>query len=317
MKSFAFSPGSGEPLTATSYKVEGGNRTVGDAGCSATAVVIVHWNRPDECRRTVEAFWAQGVPLDVIVVDNGSRPECLDRLIRSLSGAHVIRLLTNVGWGPAVNIGLSHWLAHSGHEWVLVAPHDALPQPGCLARLFGELDRRPLAGIACAEYGLSLRPAYGWLRGAQCVTRRPGHGWEAVPFPHGTLMAFRRDMLRQIGLFDERYFAYGEETEFGYRARRGGWEVGQVWGAVVSNPIRQATARLTWYLLARNSLLNVYQISGLVPACVRTLATLAGALKGTIIQGPDGCTPKLRLRAIKDFWAGKLGPPPEDLFAAD
>jgi GT2 family glycosyltransferase len=276
-----------------------------------TVLVVVHWNRPEECIRTVQAFRAQGLPLGVIVVDNGSGQRAQERLERALTDVVLLRLAANVGWGPAVNVGLRYWLAHHDQEWVLVAPHDALPHVGCLHRLCAELERNPRAGIACAEYGEPLIPGYSWWSGATVAPHARGSGWQPVHYPHGTLMAFRRAMLLDIGTFDDRYFAYGEETEFGYRARRSGWEVGQVWGAVVSNPIRAASSRLTWYLLLRNSLLNVYQVSGVVPAAFRTLVALGAMLRPW--RQPAGLSAGLRLRAIRDFWTGRLGPPPADI----
>jgi len=45
-------------------------------------------------------------------------------------------------------------------------------------------------------------------------------GWEDAGYPHGTLLLARRECLLDIGLFDERYFAYCEEADLGERARR-------------------------------------------------------------------------------------------------
>ena len=280
-----------------------------------TTLVIVHWNRPQECIRTVESFRGQDSTFNVIIVDNGSRPEAKESLERSIQNATIIGLSTNIGWGPAVNVGLRHWMAHHAEEWVIVAPHDAMPHEGCLRLLFDELGRQPRAGIGCAEYGLELNATYDWLHGARVMQRQRGVGWEDVVHPCGTLMAFRRAMLDEIGYLDEHYFAYGEEVEYAFRARRAGWEVGQVWGATVSNPIREASSQLTWYLLVRNSILNVYQISGFIPACIRTLAALAGVIGMKIIprRAPEGDCARLRLRAIRDFWVGRLGSPPLDL----
>src|SRR5205807_910387 len=61
-------------------------------------------------------------------------------------------------------------------------------------------------------------------------------GWEDAGHPHGTLMVAARACLTDVGLFDERYFAYCEEADLGERARRAGWEVGVVWDALVANP---------------------------------------------------------------------------------
>ena len=40
-------------------------------------------------------------------------------------------------------------------------------------------------------------------------------------------MLARRECLADVGLFDERYFAYCEEAELAIRAKQAGWQVGR------------------------------------------------------------------------------------------
>jgi GT2 family glycosyltransferase len=141
----------------------------------------------------------------------------------------------------------------------------------------------------------------------------PGNGWESATFPYGTLMAYRRACLEQIGLFDERYFTYTEEYEIALRARRAGWEVGIVWGAVVKNPMAAASSELMWYLLIRNQLLAVYQTDGRARAMVLTIQLIAGSVvRRTVLRSRrnDGDRGNVRWRAIRDFWRDRLGRPP-------
>jgi GT2 family glycosyltransferase len=51
-----------------------------------------------------------------------------------------------------------------------------------------------------------------------------------MDFIHGTLILFRRDWLKQTGLFDERYFAHGNEYNLVLRAHKEGWKVVILWG---------------------------------------------------------------------------------------
>jgi GT2 family glycosyltransferase len=279
-------------------------------------LIIVHWNRPSECARTVQAFRRQGVDLSVFVVDSGSRSGELNALRCALSGVEIISLAHNVGYGPGMNVGLARWLAATTQPWVALAPHDALPHPGCLPLLLETLASRPRAGIACAEFGLPVIPRFEWLRGLSQAPCSPADGWQPIDFPNGTLMVLRRQMVEEIGLFSEQYFAYGDEAEFAARARRAGWEIGQVWGAVVENPTREASSRLVRYLLMRNNLLATYQIAGAGPALLATLVSLVNVVRFLVRPSLrlDGYSTRLRLRAIKDFWLGRLGKPSADLF---
>jgi GT2 family glycosyltransferase len=279
-------------------------------------LVIVHWDRPEHCLETVRCFQAQDVPLRITVVDNGSSAAVRERLTEQASGTSLLALPENVGFGPAANRGLERALKETSGEFLAVAPHDARPASGCLRRIVDELRRRPRAGMASAEYGFGLRQRYDWLRGVS-LRPAPDHppGWHDALYPHGTLMVFRRACLEEVGLFDERFFAYSEEHDLGLRARRAGWEVGVVGGAVVHNPIRAASSAISQYLQMRNSLLVVRKQSGVAASVVRTAVVLLNtvALLARRSRRMAGHSTKVRLKGVGDFWRGRFGPPPDEL----
>src|SRR5438094_454128 len=139
-----------------------------------------------------------------------------------------------------------------------------------------------------------------------------GEGWEAAAFPHGTLLMARRACLQQIGLFDERYFAYCEEADLGVRARHHGWEVGVVWGAVVINP-DWGSSKVADYLMLRNSLLFVRTYSGRYHAFIRFLIAIGQAARTAAQpqhQRPPQFSLRGRLLALADFARSRYGEPP-------
>jgi hypothetical protein len=285
----------------------------GDPSDRALPVFIVHWKSPDSCAATVAALRAQTVPLRITIIDNGSPREMLSKL--APLDCPIERLEENVGYGPALNHALARWLAAESDAYALVCPHDALPKPDCVARIIAAMAERPRAGLASAEYGRDTLPGYSFLWGYDAYPAVRGSGWSAAEFPNGTLFAVSRRCLREIGLFDARYFAYGEEYELGLRALRAGWEVGQVWGAVVDNPLRVASSSVTWYLIIRNGLLATRQRDGLSAAFLRSSFLAAAGVKSALARRTSRSSAPLgiRLRAIQDFWRGRFGPPPRDL----
>jgi N-acetylglucosaminyl-diphospho-decaprenol L-rhamnosyltransferase len=287
---------------------------------SALTAVVVHRRRPEACVRTGRLLAEQGADR-VLVVDNGSPPEHVAAVRAGLPAAEVIELGRNTGFGPAANAGLQRWLDGGEGEWVVVCPHDALPEPGCVEALVVAAEARPRAGLASAEYGDGQRLArpvvdryFGGILGP--TERRPG--WEAAGHPHGTLLLARRPCLEQVGLFDERYFAYCEEADLGERARRAGWEVGIVWGAVVRNPGMSSEVGVPEYLMLRNSLLLVRSHFGRYPAFIRFTMAAWSTARGVV--RPDRRPPFWHLRsrrlAMRDFLRGRYGPPPPELSEA-
>ena len=274
--------------------------------------VVVHRDRPAECERTVALLQAQGVER-VVVVDNGSS------VLPDLSDAELVLLGHNAGFGPAANAGLRRWLRDGPEagEWVLVCPHDAVPAPGCVERLVAATAARSRAGLASAEFGdhrWSGTPVLDQVFGALLRPSTVTEGWEPAGYPHGTLLLARRACLEEIGLFDERYFAYGEEADLGRRATLAGWEVGIVRGAVVHNPGQSSDLGVPSYLVTRNTLSLVRRHFGLGQA----LAQLAFVVWSSVRAHLGGPPPPFwhargRWLGIRDFLLGRSGPPPRSL----
>jgi len=281
-------------------------------------VVILHWNRPDRVGGTVQRFLDQDVRggVRVVVVDNGSEPEALAQAKASLpAGVELLELPANRGFGPGANAGFRHLLAHprpGDLDWIGLAPHDAEPAPGCLARMVAAADARPRAGLVSADFGDGATPVVDPYFGGILAPATVTEGWEPAGHPHGTLMLAHRRLLREVGLFDERYFAYCEEADLALRAAAAGWETGLVRGAIVVNPHMGTGKPTVDYLQLRNTLLLVKEHSGRYHATIRGLMAVGQLLSGLVVPARRGpyWAPSARVRALADFLRGRFGPPP-------
>jgi GT2 family glycosyltransferase len=283
-------------------------------------VVLVHWNQPERCLKTVAAFQGQGVPLRITVVDNASSADARARLATELpDDVDLVDAGGNIGFGPGANVGLRRWLDGGEGDWAVVAPHDALPAPGCLRALLDAVEHRPRAGLACADVGDGhtpyLDPYFGGITMPAGNDDVDDDGWQPADYPHGTLLMARRSCLAEIGLFDERYFAYCEEADLGLRARNAGWLVGIVRTAQVRNPYLASRAEVVDYLMLRNTLLLVRQHFGRYKSSIRFCIGLWHLADGLARPHRDQWifAPRARVRALRDYARGRFGPPPADL----
>lgn len=275
---------------------------------------VVHWNRPDECITTAHRLRAQAVSR-IVVIDNGSTDESR-RLLHAGIGdnTEILELPENKGWGAALNIALADWLKTGSDPFCLIGAHDAEPADDCVRLLVEAMQRDSRLGIVCPQYCDPTMPWFSCLHGVrerQGVPSQIGNV-QLVDVPHGTLMLVRRDCLAQIGLFDERYFAYGDEHELGLRARRHGWKVGLVWGAVVTNRGTWTPSELRSYLFTRNSLLLVRDYCGRLSAWTRAALILVNTVR-LMINRPQkefAFEPKARWRGVRDYLGGRYGQPP-------
>ena len=223
------------------------------------------------------------------MVDNGRQPALRRRWSRSSRrSAHDVELVSlgsNCGFGPAANVGPAPVPGSDPGDrgdWVAVAPHDALPQPGALARLVELAESVPGVGLACADVGDGHVPVVDPYFGGMTRPAAQTEGLEPADYPHGTLLVARRACLAEIGLFDERFFAYCEEADLGLRATAAGWGVGLAHGARVVNPGMRSGSPVVDYLMHRNTLHLVRRHFGRYHAFVRLLIGVSQLVRGIV-----------------------------------
>jgi len=200
---------------------------------------------------------------DVVVVDNSG-------VGRARVTGDRVRILVNernVGFGTAINQAIRA----SDGPYIAVLNDDATPHPGWLAALVKAAEARPQAGMFASQVrltGTAQLDSAGMLIARDGSSKQRGHG-EAPEkfkadsdtlFPTGSAALYRRTMLDEIGLFDERFFLYCEDTDLGLRARWAGWEGEYVAGAVVDHAYSKSAGRasaLKAYYVERNRLYTV------------------------------------------------------------
>lgn len=284
------------------------------------SAIIVHWNQASTCLETVRRFQEFDQVASIIVVDNGSSLGEREILRDGLSSdVHLIEVGHNSGFGPAANRGWEHWLADpDGTTWSAIAPHDAYPTNDALRLLLESADDHPRVGLLSADVGDGARPVVDHVFGPITIPAASSAGFEAVDYPHGTLMLASRTCLESIGLFDERYFAYCEEADLGLRATAAGFGVGLVRGARVVNPQVNTPTGIVDYLKERNTVLLVATHFGRRKAALRFCIALWQFGAGLVRPASRGeyWNARTRFRALVDVMRRSWGPPPASVFAA-
>jgi GT2 family glycosyltransferase len=154
---------------------------------------------------------------------------------------------------------------------IAVLNDDAEPHPGWLAALVKAAEARPKAGMFASQVrltGTEQLDSAGMLIARDGSSKQRGHGEPPAKFsassdtlfPSGSAALYRRKMLDEIGLFDERFFLYCEDTDLGLRGRWAGWEGEYVAGAVVDHAYSKSAGRasaLKAYYVERNRLYTV------------------------------------------------------------
>lgn len=199
----------------------------------AVSVVIPNLNGEKFLAQCLSSLGRQTIrSFEVIVVDNGSTDGSIALIESGFPWVRLIKLPKNTGFAHACNIGITE----SRAEYVALLNNDTEAAPGWLEGLHKAADADKNRGMISSKIlldpetreidsvGMLIYPdGVGRQRGRGEIDRGQYDNEEEVLFAHGAAALYRKSMLDGIGLFDEDFFAYAEDTDIGLRARRAGW----------------------------------------------------------------------------------------------
>lgn len=194
-----------------------------------STIVIPNYNGIAYLERCLRSILADAAdhPARILVIDNGSADGSAE-LAEGTAGVEVIRMGENTGFCKAVNTGI---LA-SDTPYIILLNNDLTIERGFITAMEEALEGDEKAFSAGAQMRMMREPdridsagvyycALGWAydRG-KGKKASPGYGKARKIFAAcGGAAIYRRSILKRIGLFDERHFAYLEDVDIGYRAR--------------------------------------------------------------------------------------------------
>lgn len=221
------------------------------------SVVIVNYNGGELVSAAVAAVRESGVPIEIIVTDNGSRDGSFELLRHRFGEIPYVSLIengANLGFARACNLAIKR----AQGQYILLLNPDCLVYPETLGRVMAALKSRPQAALA----GCLIRNPDGTEQaGSRRAVPTPWRTLVRVfhlnklfpnnprfrsfvlantPLPQeplaqeaisGAFMVVRRDALEQVGRLDEGYFLHCEDLDWCMRFRQAGWEILFVPGA--------------------------------------------------------------------------------------
>jgi GT2 family glycosyltransferase len=246
------------------------------------SIIVVNYNTRDSlkrCLRSIDAF-VPARDFEVIVVDNASNDGSSLMLKRLFPRIRLVENTTNEGFSRAVNRGIAN---SSGDLFLFLNP-DVILTPGCVDALAEFLDKHPDAGIcgpkllnpdgsvqlSCRSFPTPFNVFFGrksiWNK--LFPQNRISRGFlladldydeiQEVDWLAGACMMAKKNVVDSVGLFDERYFLFVEDTDFCYRVRKIGFKVYFVPQAVATHE-RGASMRYFFVLSTYNHNLSMYR----------------------------------------------------------
>lgn len=277
------------------------------------AIVIVTWNVRDLVLDAIETALddvrTHGPGTEIWVVDNASADGTVDAIRERFPQVHVIASKENLGFAAGNNLALrAMGFGQSGADddlprAVFLLNPDTLVQADAIPMLYDALYAAPQIGMVGAqleyEDGAFQHGAFGFpgvWQTAIDLLPMPGRLYESGlngrydrqlyagsrPFPvdHvlGATMMLRREVIQQVGMFDEQFFMYCEEIDWAMRIRQAGWEIMCVPQARITHLEGRSTSQIrpASYLNLWRSRFQLYekQFSPLKVATIRQIVRL-------------------------------------------
>lgn len=207
------------------------------------SIIIVNWNSEDYIINCIYTLFQKKKPIsqEVIIIDNASQKGSFEELRRKYPFINLIENEKNIGFSKAVNQGIKK----ANGKYLLLINPDTEIKNNIIKELINFMETNPQAGII----GVQLLNENGSRQNS--IANFPSLATELLNkrllrflFPKkypgkerrysepievdsviGACMMVRREAVEQVGLLDEDYFLFFEETDWCYRMKKAGWKV--------------------------------------------------------------------------------------------
>lgn len=232
-------------------------------------VVVINWNDIYSTINCLDSLYKSTYSdFDVVVIDNGSEQDPGEILKTSFPEITYIRNDENKGFTGANNQGMELAIQKDA-EFVWLVNNDAIVEPDALIHLVECMQANDQLGLVspilldpydnnCNYYGSSLDPLSLKISDVKSLA----DFLEIFDSPKnltclwGTALLIRIIAIKKIGMFDERFFAYFEDTDFSLRMQEGGWKNQICGGArIFHHNSRPNRPKYYYYYMARNKYL--------------------------------------------------------------
>lgn len=235
------------------------------------SIIIPHYNGAHHLTTCFTALRAQTYPhLEIILADNGSSDDSVALTRRDFPEVKILALGHNFGFTGAINRGIEQ----AQGQILVPLNNDTEVAPGWAQAIVEALRTHPEAGIVACKMLL-------FDRRDTLHSAGDGFGVDGIPLNRGVwqkdtgqfdddvyifggcggAVAYRRELLEDIGLFDEELFMYLEDVDLNWRAQLAGYKTVFAPQAIVYHRLSASgggviasyyTGRNTLWVLAKN-----------------------------------------------------------------
>ena len=202
------------------------------------AIVVLNWNGKNDTLACLHSLKGQeDVEVKVILVDNGSVDDSVLSVSDQFPNATVIENGVNLGYAEGNNVGIKYAL-DQGFQYIMVINNDTILAPQCIFRLLKDLQLHPDAAAATPKSFYFQAPDIIYFAGGKISrdgrTVHIGGGSYDGPkynlpcnteWLTGCAILFRSRSLKEVGLFESKYYLLYEDADWSLQARAMGYRL--------------------------------------------------------------------------------------------
>ena len=232
------------------------------------SVVVLNYNGKDvlpACLRSV--YNSRYSNFEVIVVDNGSTDQSVEVAAREFPEAIIVRNERNLGFSIGNNIGIGR----SKGEYLVLLNNDTVVHPDWLRELVkgavqlngGFYQPKILLmedpKIINSAGNMIHLAGFGLCRGIGEPDTGQYEERVEIGYASGACLFAPRRAIEEVGLLDPVYFAYNEDTDWGWRGRIFGWKSFYIPTAIIYHKWSRlgSLSNLKFYYLERNRIATI------------------------------------------------------------
>ncbi len=201
-------------------------------------VITLNWKNPSDTIECVASLKDALIPVeDIVVVDNGSGDDSVDRIRTAHSDVTLLEMPHNLGFAEGNNVGIRHALER-GADYVLLLNNDTVVDPGLVPALLDAWNAVSAPGFIGARiyyHDDRNRIWMGMPRWNDAQSQFEFEGRDEldasasignpveVAYTCGCALFTAASVVNEIGFMDERYFCYYEEVDWCFRAKAKGF----------------------------------------------------------------------------------------------
>jgi len=290
-------------------------------------IILLNWNNEEDTIECIESLKKMNYNnYKIIVIDNGSEEKSVQKIEKKYSDLCIIKNRSNLGFAGGNNVGIKYAIDNDV-DYVLLINNDTTVEENFLTELVlvGETDeKKGLLGSKIYFHSEKNRiwsagGKVNWLKnkgthiGLDEVDEGQYDKIKEVDYLTGCCLLIKKEVIEKIGVLEEDYFLYYEDTDFSLRAKNSGYTCVYVPASKIYHKISRSTKPGSpnyIYYHVRNGLVmakrtgNTLTRIALYPYC---LILFLKQIVKIIFIPKKRLWAKAVLRGLKDFLLGVMG----------